>query len=378
MIKIAIWWAIPCKSILPVCRELANFNDVEVSFIAQNDLSENRKKLGWQIPEIGKIKYSLLSENLWKNEVDSFLIKDFHIHIFNGIYLYKKLRTALDKAIDMGLNIGIISEAPHNPYNGLLRPLKSFYTNLITPYRVKSRASKCKFVLSASGNEVKKFIKLGWKQDQIFPFGYFPDSKLLETEKIFHEPYNLLSTGYLTKNKGHKLLIKALAEVKKVGIKFNCIITGYGPEYNKLIRLTEKLALQNEINFVGTVPDEELDKLKQETHLFIAPGYEEPWGIRINEAILAGIPVISSDKIGACELIKIGDTGTTFSSGNYKDLAGKIIELLSNVNLLKQKHINSMNYRKIILPNAAANYMLDVIKGSLFNSSPKLRLPPWL
>lgn len=378
MLKIAFWWGIPCKSMIPVCRELAEIPDVEISFFCENDLPDHRRKLGWVVPSLGKLKFEIIEEKYWKRKVNEKLKQNYDIHIFNGVYLYKKLRYALDKAIELNIKVGVISEAPHNPYFGVRRILKSLFTKFITPFRVKRRAKHIEFLLSASGNEIIKFTKLGWDKNKIYSFGYFPESTLSTGYRKFDDISILLCTGYLTKNKGQALLIQALSLVKKSGIHFNCFITGYGLEQKRLIELIKKLHLENEVHILGVVSDIKLNELKQSTNLFIAPGYEEPWAIRVNEALLSGIPVILSDKIGAAELILASYAGKVFESGNYSSLAENIIYFLSDLDRIEQAHKNAIKYREKILPKTAAIYLLNVVNFSLGRSSFKPSLPPWL
>lgn len=378
MIKIAIWWGIPCKSIIPVCRELAEIPNVKVNFYSINDLSESRKKLGWVVPSLGKMDFKIIDKNDWKEEIIDILSKDFDIHIFNSVYFYKKIRYAVDESIKLGLRIGIISEAPHNPYFGIKRILKNLFTNYITPFRVRRRVRNINFLLSASGNEIIKFTKLGWDENKIYPFGYFPAAEILNSKINSNSMFNLLCTGYLTRNKGHALMIKALRLVKNNGINFNCLITGYGEEQEKLVKLIKDLNLEKEVKLLGVVEESKLNEIKQSTDLFIAPGYEEPWAIRVNEALLAGIPVILSDKIGAAELIKASGAGMVFKSGDINSLSEKINNFLSDPNLLERAKEKALLYREKIEPKTAAKYLYDVVIFSIGKSDQRPGLPPWL
>jgi glycosyltransferase involved in cell wall biosynthesis len=59
--------------------------------------------------------------------------------------------------------------------------------------------------------------------------------------------------------------------------------------------------------------------------IFVLPsqGPEETWGLALNEAMASGRPVIASSKVGgACDLIKSGQTGWIFASGNPSALEG--------------------------------------------------------
>jgi len=375
--KIAIWWNIPCKSIVPVARELANIENTEVSFISQSDLSESRKKLGWELPDFGRAKYIILPDNNWEYDVEKLVLDDYDIHIFNGVYFFPKIRYALDFTRKSKISFGVISEAYHNPYQGYKRILKTIFTRVITPFRVFPRIKKAKFILSASGKNIYPFLSLGWREDQFFPFGYFPENAgLVVNEKTDNTIPNILCTGLITKNKGQHLLLQALSELKKENIEFKCIITGFGPEEENIKKLANDLDLDDCVDFVGVVSDSELNEIKGKTDLLVAPGLEEPWGIRINEALLAHTPVIVSDKIGASELILTSRAGRVFKSGNKGSLVQALTEQLIAEELKKSKE-KAKKISVHITPHAAAIYLYEVIQYTLKNSTKK-PYPIWL
>jgi len=375
--KIAIWWNIPCKSIVPVARELANIQNTEVTFISQSDLSESRKKLGWELPEFGGANYTILPESGWREDVEKLVLGDYDLHIFNGVYLFPKLRFALDRARKLDIPFGVITEAYHNPYRCSKRVLKSLYTRLITPFRVLPRIKKAKFVLSASGNNIRPFLNLGWRKDQFFPFGYFPENAGLVISKMTRNSRpNLLCSGLIIKNKGQHLLLQALSALKERHIEFNCTITGFGSEEENIKKLAHDLNIDDCVDFVGVVSDSKLNVLKKKADLLIAPGLEEPWGIRVNESLLAHTPVIVSDKIGASELILTSGAGRVFKSGNVDSLIQVLTEQLA-IDELKKAKKNAKEFSSSITPNAAARYLYDVILYSLQNID-KRPYPNWL
>jgi tRNA-dihydrouridine synthase len=79
-------------------------------------MSESRKKLGWEMPEFGNAEYVVLPENNWKKEVRNYVIGNYDIHIFNGVYLFPKIRYAIKLAGNYNIPYGVITEAYHNPY----------------------------------------------------------------------------------------------------------------------------------------------------------------------------------------------------------------------------------------------------------------------
>lgn len=241
------------------------------------------------------------------------------------------------------------------------------------------------FVLCLSGSsqtDRRSLRRLGWRDEQIFPFGYFSEQPPVEADAPNgpEDPaaeLRLLCTGYLTKNKGHRVLLRALSLLKTRGLRFHCDITGYGPEEARLRALSRSLRIDSAVAFRGVVPTEELNGLMRSADIFVAPGVLEPWGIRINEAIQAGLPVVVSDGIGACELVRASGGGVVFRSGDSEELADALFSLISEPEKLYKCKERCRNYRQHIHPRAAVNYFDKVMRYTL-NPTGEKPLPPWL
>ena len=136
------------------------------------------------------------------------------------------------------------------------------------------------------------------------------------------DKYRILMVGYMTRNKGHMRVLRSLRNVDLDNVMIT--ITGFGPEQVKLERYIRSNNIKNVV-FEGVVSDQRILQLYRESHLLIAPGYEEPWGIRINEALGNNCYVLVSSGIGAKELIiddingSVFDTQSTTSRKNEWD-----------------------------------------------------------
>lgn len=69
----------------------------------------------------------------------------------------------------------------------------------------------------------------------------------------------------------------------------------------------------------------------------IVPSLFEPWGLVVNEAMAAGLPVIVSDRVGCAEdLVLDGQTGFIVSAGNVNQLAGAMERLAKSAELRRR------------------------------------------
>jgi glycosyltransferase involved in cell wall biosynthesis len=66
----------------------------------------------------------------------------------------------------------------------------------------------------------------------------------------------------------------------------------------------------------------------------VLPSADEPWGLAINEAMCAGIPIIASSEIGCVpDLVREGDNGRIFPAGNVVALTEALLPLLADAEL---------------------------------------------
>ncbi len=68
--------------------------------------------------------------------------------------------------------------------------------------------------------------------------------------------------------------------------------------------------------------------------VFVLPSTFEPWGLVVNEAMAAGLPVIASAAVGcADDLIVDGETGVLIEAGSSSELATSMARLADDIGL---------------------------------------------
>lgn len=359
---LTIWWRIPCKSAIPVFRAFVEeLGWEDVLFVSVNEMPPSRAKLGWVVQDNGKMPLRILDRDYWQQEAEELLNSRSGIHIVNGIYNDPRITYVAKKLVSQNAIFGVIMEAPANLEIGLKRLLKSILGPIITPMRSRAVARKATFALSASGERQKSFEKLGFLRDRIFPFGYFPDFPVCERDYQPAKELRILCIGYLEPFKGQDCLIRSLALLSERGIPFRCSITGFGSTQDQLENLRDGLGLRESILFEGVVSNERLIELFNWANVLVAPGFEEPWGIRINEALLAGLPVVVSDGVGAKLLVEASGAGEVFKANSASSLADSLRRTFARLqpggDIVSAVH----KYRPLIKPISAARYIEHIM-----------------
>jgi len=173
-------------------------------------------------------------------------------------------------------------------------------------------------------------------------------------------PFTVLFVGQLRPFKGVSLLIKAASMVRDV----HFIIVGNGYLKPKLLRLADKLNLEN-VMFYSNVSDDELVSFYKKAHVVCLPSVNttEAWGLVLTEGALFGCVPLASNLIGVRENVKLLG-GILFRPRSYIDLAKKIRTLSENMNLwekLSQKCCKAASkYTKVYSPDYYVRKHIEV------------------
>jgi len=111
------------------------------------------------------------------------------------------------------------------------------------------------------------------------------------------------------------------------------VLVGDGPEAGALRELAARRALRQAV-FAGARQPAELPAIYAAADLFVLPSRHEPWGVVVNEAMAAGLPVVLSDRVGAAEdLVRDGANGRLVPAGDAARFAAAIGEIAADAGL---------------------------------------------
>lgn len=116
-----------------------------------------------------------------------------------------------------------------------------------------------------------------------------------------------VSVGRLSPEKGFDRIINAVKRLKDDGYKLKFWLVGDGDEYGKLVEQTKALGLEEEIVFWGTQKNPHAYTSKAD--VFICSSYREGYSTACTEAVILGVPVITTLVGGAREIIEDSQAG---------------------------------------------------------------------
>ena len=131
----------------------------------------------------------------------------------------------------------------------------------------------------------------------------------------------ILSVASLTKQKNIQLLLKALSRVVKK-INVNLLIIGSGKEYKNLKKLTQKLNLDDHVDFLGNLNNPY--PYMKKCDLFILSSIYEGLPNVLIEALVCETHIIATDCPGGSSEI-IRNYGKLVKSNDHNELTKEII-----------------------------------------------------
>jgi glycosyltransferase involved in cell wall biosynthesis len=161
----------------------------------------------------------------------------------------------------------------------------------------------------------------------IDPGGFFP-------RQLEGAVPRIVSVGRYVGKKGFDILIDACAVLRDRGIEFSCDIIGGGPLQEVLERMVCDRNVGEYVRILGPRPQEEVRRALAESQVFaLACQPDEEGGSDnlptvIAEAMLTGIPCISTNLAGVPEMIDDGVNGLLVQPRNATALADGLERLL--------------------------------------------------
>ncbi|MCC7202815.1 MAG: glycosyltransferase [Nitrospirae bacterium] len=228
----------------------------------------------------------------------------------------------------------------------------------------------------AYGTRAKEYLMdLGAEKDRIFmgwntvDNSFFEINSRMTTEEREALRFKLgiktglalLYAGQLIERKGVYDLLSAFSWLKKDIKDVTLLIAGAGMEEDAM----KKRCLQENIDdvvFAGFVEYEQLPRYFGLADLFLLPSHEEVWGLVINEAMASGLPVITTDKVGAsADLVRDGVNGFVVRDSDPHELYNAMKKMTAD-NGLRQKMADASRQ---MIRNYGAEHTAEGVKEAI-------------
>lgn len=306
-------------------------------------------------------KYGFLNLGLFE------IVRDNNIILIGGYempsYIILNLMCKLYRRNSILIFDGISIDKINPGKFSLLEIFKRFIIKKFDYYFANGRVSKKYFIenycvnkekiynqfLTVDVSTIKKHIMT--KEDKI---KYRFENNIPPNEKV------IIYSGRLVGIKRVDLIIEAISLLDKKH-DYRLIILGDGVERDKLLSLAKDKNVK--ITIMGFTADQ--DELFQRYNIgdaLILPSDTESWGLVVNEAMAAGLPVIVSDNCGCrLDLVNEGMNGYIFKKGDEVDLSYKI-KMLFECDYKMMGKMSSEMIKKWTFSNSKKN-LEEIIKS---------------
>ena len=150
--------------------------------------------------------------------------------------------------------------------------------------------------------------------------------------EIEPEEFVLVCAARIVADKGIDILIRAVAQVLRLGVPCKCVILGDGPLRETLQQKVKFEGLSHYVFFEGFQQD--VRPYLQAASAFILTSYLEGLPISVLEAMACGLPCIVTNVGGSAEAVQDQVTGLVIPPGSVEAAANAILYLATN----PQKH----------------------------------------
>jgi teichuronic acid biosynthesis glycosyltransferase TuaC len=144
----------------------------------------------------------------------------------------------------------------------------------------------------------------------------------------------ILSAGFLTRNKGHHRVVRALGELRRNGSKAELwIVGGPGrePSYENEIRtVVRQRGLESAVHFIGSVAPAVLSEFYSAADVFCLASAREGWPNVVHEAQACGAPIVATDVGAVRDMLPSREYGIAVPAGEDAALATALGDALES------------------------------------------------
>lgn len=146
----------------------------------------------------------------------------------------------------------------------------------------------------------------------------------------------VFSAAVISRRKNTIALVRAFASLLKQGFKGELRIAGkiVEPDYGaSLLKLISELGLDNSITLLGEIDSPQVQAELAVASVFALVSFEEGSPMGIEEAMAAGVPIVTSNRCGMPYMVRHGESGFLVNPFDTLDISRRLEQMLLNDDL---------------------------------------------
>ena len=226
---------------------------------------------------------------------------------------------------------------------------------------------------------VKVYNQYGWPRELLYPFMYDPvEYRINSTRLTVKKPIRLIYVGRFSKyTKGTDTLKTAIDIIKDNDPSFTLdMVGGYGDMKEEILKWIDN---KTNVRFLGRWDSTEVSAKMTDYDICIVPSKFDGWNLLVNEAIRAGIGVITTDEAVSDELVKSFSNGIVVKANKPEQLASAIKHAITQPELVSEWKNNSLRFMDRISNHTTAHYLANIIQYTCIDGMQGNRpMCPWI
>lgn len=339
----------------------------KVTYIAERDLSEDRKKQGWVMPSLEGLDLVYARDS---QEVEDSVLaaSPDSIHLCQGLRGNGLVSCAQKCLAKRGLQQWVQMETiDDDGWRGVLK--RATYNVLLRTYRSRTTA-----VLAIGDQTSAWLFERGMPKALVFPLAYFlEDRHALATEALVVEkPFQFIFVGQFIDLKRLPVLVDALASLRNCSAEL--VVVGTGPLEESWRTYAER-RLPGRVCWKGQMDSEKVLTLLEEMDCLVLPSRHDGWGAVVSEALMCGTPAICSDHCGSAAVVQASGVGGVFKHDDVAELAGLLLNAFAAGKASISDRRALARWASSLGAKAGALYFLDILNH--MEGHADRPQPPW-
>ncbi|MDZ8052251.1 MAG: glycosyltransferase family 4 protein [Aulosira sp. ZfuVER01] len=220
--------------------------------------------------------------------------------------------------------------------------------------------SQCQ-AIAAIGSQAVQAYQQRFPGKPIFNIPYYCDLSAFSYDipQRPRTPPTILFCGQIIARKGVDLLLQAFDRLIQMGLEARLLLVGREADLPQILATVSEKTRRN-IEYAGFQAPEDLPYFFRQADLFVLPSRYDGWGVVVNQAIGAGLPVICSNAVGAAyDLIDQGKNGYVFPNGDVDTLTQVLANYFQNPMLIQMASSASIEKVGAWTPEAGAQLWVN-------------------
>jgi glycosyltransferase involved in cell wall biosynthesis len=216
--------------------------------------------------------------------------------------------------------------------------------------------------IAAIGSRAEAAYRQRFSDMPVFDIPYYCDlTPFADRPARPRSPITVLFCGQMIERKGVDLLLTAFERIIQQGISARLLLVGREAELPQMMESIAPSTRQH-IEYAGFQEPESLPPYFEQADLFVLPSRYDGWGVVVNQALGAGLPIICSDAVGAAQDLVDPSNGAIFPAGDGEALFQALLHYLHDPRSLQSASLASQHKAIAWSPQAGAKRWLEVFK----------------